>query len=43
MEYVQELRLERAKKLLLPGNKSVTETALECGFGSMSYLAARIT
>lgn len=40
MEYVQGLRLERAKKLLLAGNKSMTEIALECGFGSPSYLSA---
>ncbi len=40
MEYVQDLRLERAKKLLLAGDKSMTEIALECGFGSQSYLSA---
>ncbi len=40
MEYVQGLRLERAKKLLLAGDKSITEIALECGFGSPSYLSA---
>ncbi len=40
MEYVQNVRLERAKKLLLAGDKSVTEIALECGFGSTSYLSA---
>ncbi len=40
MEYVHDLRLERAKKLLLAGDKSMTEIALECGFGSPSYLSA---
>ena len=40
MEYVQSLRLERAKKLLLAGNSSITEIALECGFNSASYLSA---
>ncbi len=40
MEYVQNVRLERAKKMLLAGDKSVTEIALECGFGSASYLSA---
>jgi len=40
MEYVQGLRLERAKKLLLAGGRSITELALECGFGSPSYLSA---
>jgi AraC family transcriptional regulator len=41
MEYVQDLRLERAKKLLLAGDKSMTEISLDCGFGSQSYLSAR--
>ncbi len=40
MEYVQALRLERAKKLLLAGDKSMTDIALDCGFGSLSYLSA---
>ena len=40
MEYVNDLRLERAKKLLLAGDKSMTEIALDCGFGSPSYLSA---
>jgi AraC-like DNA-binding protein len=40
MEYVHELRMERAKKLLLAGDKSVTEISLECGFNSPSYLSA---
>jgi AraC-like DNA-binding protein len=40
MEYVQKLRLQRAKKLLRAGDKPVTEIALECGFGSTSYLSA---
>jgi AraC family transcriptional regulator len=40
MEYVQALRLERAKKLLLAGDRTMTEIALGCGFGSPSYLSA---
>ena len=40
MEYVQDLRLERARKLLLAGDKTMTEIALDCGFGSPSYLSA---
>lgn len=40
MEYVQGIRLERAKKLLLAGDRSISDIALECGFGSQSYLAA---
>jgi AraC family transcriptional regulator len=39
MEYVHGLRIERAKKLLLAGDKTITEIALECGFGSSSYLS----
>ena len=40
MEYVQALRLERSKKLLLAGGRTITAIALECGFGSSSYLSA---
>jgi AraC-like DNA-binding protein len=40
MEYVQNLRLQRAKKLLLAGDNSITDIALECGFNSPSYLSA---
>jgi AraC family transcriptional regulator len=40
MEYVSELRLERAKKMLLAKDKSVTEIAVLCGFGSPSYLSS---
>jgi AraC family transcriptional regulator len=40
MEYVHGLRMERVRKLLLAGDKSMTEISLECGFGSPSYLAA---
>ncbi len=40
MEYVNGLRLERAKKLLRAGDRSMSEIALECGFGSSSYLSS---
>ncbi len=40
MEYVNGLRLEQAKKMLLARDKSVTEIALACGFGSPSYLSS---
>lgn len=40
MEYVQGIRLERAKKLLLAGERSISDVALECGFGSSYYLSA---
>jgi AraC-like DNA-binding protein len=40
MEYVLRLRLERSKKLLLAGDKIMSEIALDCGFGSSSYLSS---
>ncbi len=40
MDYLSRIRMERAKKLLLAGDKSITEIALECGFRSPSYLSA---
>jgi AraC family transcriptional regulator len=40
MEYVQDLRLERAKKMILAGDRTMTEIALACGFNSPSYLSA---
>ncbi len=39
-EYLIQIRLDRAKKLLLAGDKSITEIALECGFNSPAYLSA---
>lgn len=38
--YLNKIRLERAKKLLIAGGKSVTDIAFECGFGSPAYLSA---
>lgn len=40
IEYVNALRLERAKKMLRAGDRSVTEIAMVCGFGSPSYLSS---
>lgn len=40
MDYLKQVRLERAKKLLLAGDRSITEIALECGFNSPAYLSA---
>ncbi|MBI5205555.1 MAG: helix-turn-helix transcriptional regulator [Nitrospirae bacterium] len=40
MDYLNRIRMDRAKKLLLAGDKSITEIAIECGFGSSSYLSA---
>ncbi len=39
LEYLTRIRMERVKKLLLAGDKSITEIALECGFSSPSYLS----
>lgn len=41
MNYLNQLRMERVKKLLLGGTKSITEIAGECGFSSSAYLASR--
>jgi len=38
--YLNEVRMRRVKKLLIAGDRSITEIALECGFGSSSYLTA---
>lgn len=43
VEYLIEVRLERARKLLLAGDKTVTEIAFDCGFGSAAYLSARFS
>lgn len=40
IEYLNRIRMERVKKLLMAGDKSITEIALECGFGSAAYLSA---
>jgi AraC family transcriptional regulator len=41
LDYLHEVRMRRVKKLLLAGERSITEIALECGFGSAAYLTAR--
>lgn len=38
--YLNQIRLERVKRLLLEGDKAITEIALECGFGSSAYLSS---
>lgn len=38
--YLNQIRLERAKRLLLEGDKAVTEIALECGFSNSAYLSS---
>ncbi len=39
LAYLQAVRLERVKKLLLSSNKTITEIALESGFNSSAYLS----
>lgn len=43
IEYLLRIRLDRAKKMLLAGDMTITEIALDCGFGSAAYLSARFT
>ena len=38
-EYLSELRLSRAKKMLLTDDKTVSEVAMECGFDYLSYFS----
>jgi AraC family transcriptional regulator len=40
IDYLNNIRLERAKKLLIAGEHSITEIALDCGFSSIAYLSA---
>ncbi len=37
LAYVKEVRMRRVKKLLIAGDRSITEIAHECGFGSSAY------
>lgn len=39
LAYLQAVRLERVKKLLVSSNKTITEIALENGFSSSAYLS----
>lgn len=39
IRYLNEVRLEKVKRLLMLGEHSITEIAHECGFSSSSYLA----
>lgn len=40
INYLNQIRLEKARKMLLKDNLPITQVALECGFGSPSYLSA---
>jgi len=40
MGYLQHLRVEKAKKLLVGSNDTITGIALDCGFASSAYFAS---
>ncbi|MCU0781367.1 MAG: AraC family transcriptional regulator, partial [Akkermansiaceae bacterium] len=40
MAYLQHLRIEEAKRRLAATNASITDIALDCGFGSSAYFAS---
>ncbi|MBU1614775.1 AraC family transcriptional regulator [bacterium] len=40
MDYLIALRLNKAKKFLRAGGKTITEIALECGFASSSHFSS---
>ncbi|BAE86575.1 hypothetical protein DSY4786 [Desulfitobacterium hafniense Y51] len=40
ISYLNQIRLEHVKRLLLEGDKTITEIALECGFSSPAYLSS---
>ena len=37
IQYIQLCRIDRAKRLLSEGQKSITEVSIECGFNSPAY------
>ncbi|MCX7711890.1 MAG: AraC family transcriptional regulator [Clostridia bacterium] len=40
IEYLNQIRIDRAKKLLLESDRTITQIAIECGFNSSSYLSS---
>ncbi|MCX8128829.1 MAG: AraC family transcriptional regulator [Clostridia bacterium] len=40
LDYLLELRFERARKMLTHENMPITQIAMECGFGSSAYLCS---
>lgn len=40
IEFLHEIRLQKAKTLLINSDKSITEIAIECGFNTPSYFAS---
>lgn len=39
MEYLMNIRIDKAKKILMDGTKSITDIALSCGFSSASHFS----
>ena len=39
--YLTEVRIDHAEKLMIQSDLSITEIALECGFGDVSYFISR--
>lgn len=40
ISYLNQIRMDQVKRLLREGDKSITEIAHDCGFGSSAYLSA---
>ncbi len=43
MEYLNDLRIEKAKRLIKASSLNLTEIAMECGFSNSSYFSTRFT
>ncbi|MFW6221549.1 MAG: helix-turn-helix domain-containing protein [Fibrobacterota bacterium] len=43
MEYLNDLRIEKARRLIKNSTLNLTEIALQCGFSSASYFSTRFT
>jgi len=41
MEYLNDIRLERSKSMLLGGNMNILKVSIECGFTSTSYFTQK--
>lgn len=40
IDFLQKIRIQKARNLLINGTKHITEIALECGFNSSSYFSS---
>jgi AraC-like DNA-binding protein len=39
MAYLQQVRVEKAKRLLTDSKKNITDIAMDCGFASSAYFS----